>query len=105
MRMPTIVVRSPSKPKVIWRLKLMVQILDIILPIFTLVIAALLTIPVFRIIRKQGSHKTALTLAWFLVVFLIAGVTVANLALTYFSTANPAPLNLALDGSASTAVS
>jgi len=83
----------------------MVQILDIILPIFTLVIAALLTIPVFRIIRKQGSHKTALTLSWFLVVFLIAGVTVANLALTYFSTANPAPLNLALDGSASTAVS
>jgi proton-translocating NADH-quinone oxidoreductase chain N len=83
----------------------MVQILDIILPIFTLVIASLLTIPVFRIIRKQGSHKTALTLAWFLVVFLIAGVTVANLALTYFSTANPAPLNLALDGSASTAVS
>jgi NADH-quinone oxidoreductase subunit N len=83
----------------------MVQILDIILPIFTLVIAALLTIPVFRIIRKQGSHKTALTMSWFLVVFLIAGVTVANLALTYFSTANPAPLNLALDGSASTAVS
>jgi len=83
----------------------MVQILDIILPIFTLVIAALLTIPVFRIIRKQGRHKTALTMSWFLVVFLIAGVTVANLALTYFSTANPAPLNLALDGSASTAVS
>ena len=83
----------------------MVQILDIILPIFTLVIASLLTIPVFRIIRKQNSHKTALTMTWFLVVFLIAGVTVANLALTYFSTANPVPLNLALDGSASTAVS
>jgi NADH-quinone oxidoreductase subunit N len=82
----------------------MVQILDIILPIFTLVIASLLTIPVFRIIRKQENHKTALTMSWFLVVFLIAGITVANLALTYFSTANPAPLNLALDGTASTAV-
>jgi NADH-quinone oxidoreductase subunit N len=83
----------------------MVQILDIILPIFTLVIAALLTIPVFRIIRKQENHKTALTMSWFLVVFLIAGITVANLALTYYSTANPPPLNLALDGSTSTAVS
>jgi NADH-quinone oxidoreductase subunit N len=82
----------------------MVQILDIILPIFTLVIAALLTIPVFRIIRKQENHKTALTMSWFLVVFLIAGITVANLALTYYKTANPAPLNLALDGSLSTAV-
>jgi proton-translocating NADH-quinone oxidoreductase chain N len=83
----------------------MVQILDIILPIFTLVIAALLTIPVFRIIRKQENHKTALTMSWFLIVFLIAGITVANLALTYYSTANPPPLNLALDGSTSTAVS
>jgi proton-translocating NADH-quinone oxidoreductase chain N len=83
----------------------MVQILDIVLPIFTLVIAALLTIPVFRIIRKHENHKTALTLSWFLVVFLISGVTVANLALTYYSTANPLPLNLALDGTASSAVS
>ena len=82
----------------------MVQIIDVILPIFTLVIAALLTIPIFKIIRKQNSHKTALTLAWFLAVLLVAGITVANLALSYYSTINPLPLNLALDGSTSTAV-
>jgi NADH-quinone oxidoreductase subunit N len=82
----------------------MVQIIDIILPIFTLVIAALLTIPIFKIIRKQTSHKTALTLAWFLAVLLIAGITVANLALSYYSAVNPTPLNLALDGSVSTAI-
>ncbi len=82
----------------------MVQIMDVILPIFTLVIAALLTIPIFKIIRKQNSHKTALTLAWFLAVLLVAGITVANLALSYYSTVNPLPLNLALDGSTSTAV-
>ena len=40
----------------------MVTIIDVILPIFTLIIAALLTIPVFKIIRKSN-HKTALTLA------------------------------------------
>jgi NADH-quinone oxidoreductase subunit N len=83
----------------------MVQIIDVILPIFTLVIAALLTIPVFKIIRKHPNHKTAYTLGWFLIVFLIAGATVANLALTYYSTANPSPINLALDGSVSTAFS
>jgi NADH-quinone oxidoreductase subunit N len=83
----------------------MVQIIDVILPIITLVIAALLTIPIFRIIRKQENHKIALTLGWVLAVFLVAGATVANLALSYYSTANPAPLNLALDGSISTAVS
>ena len=44
----------------------MVQIIDVILPIFTLVIAALLTIPIFRIIRKHDNHKTALTLGWVL---------------------------------------
>ena len=81
-----------------------VQIIDIILPIFTLVIAALLTIPIFKIIRKHENHKTAYTLGWFLIVFLIAGATVANLAFTYYSTANPPPLNLALDGSVSSAV-
>jgi len=82
----------------------MVQIIDVILPIFTLVIAALLTIPIFKIIRKQNSHKTALTLAWFLAVLLIAGITVANLALSYYSIINPSPINLALDGSTSTAI-
>jgi NADH-quinone oxidoreductase subunit N len=81
----------------------MVEIIDVILPIFTLVIAALLTIPVFKIIRKHN-HKTTLTLGWFLAVFLIAGATVANLALSYYSTANPPPLNLTIDGSASSAI-
>jgi len=83
----------------------MVQILDIILPILTLVIASLLTIPIFKIIRKHPNHKTAATLAWVLVVFLIAGIAVTNLALTYYSTANPAPQMFTLDGSAPTDIS
>ena len=70
---------------------MMVTIIDVILPIFTLVIAALLTIPVFRLIRKSTiSNKTALTLGWFIAVFAIAGATVANLALSYYSVASPA---------------
>ena len=82
----------------------MVGIIDISLPIISLIISALLTIPVFKIVRKS-SHKTALTLCWFIAVFLIAGVAVANLTLTYYSVANPVPLNLSLSGDVSSAIS
>jgi NADH:ubiquinone oxidoreductase subunit 5 (subunit L)/multisubunit Na+/H+ antiporter MnhA subunit len=82
----------------------MVGIIDISLPIISLIISALLTIPVFNIVRKS-SHKTALTLCWFIAVFLIAGVAVANLALTYYSVINPVPLNLSLSGDVSSAIS
>jgi len=78
----------------------MVQILDVILPIITLVIAALLTIPVFRLIRKSG-NKTALTLSWFIAVFAITGAAVANLALNYYSTPSPVILSLGLGDSSS----
>jgi NADH-quinone oxidoreductase subunit N len=81
-----------------------VDIVGISLPIVSLIVSALLTIPIFKIVRKT-SHKTALTLCWFIAVFLIAGVSVANLALTYYSTANPTPLNLSLNGDVSSAIS
>ncbi len=79
------------------------QIIDVILPIFTLIVAALLTIPIFKVIRKSN-HKTGLSLAWFVVVFAVAVITVANLALSYYSTANPTSINLTLDGSANPAI-
>jgi proton-translocating NADH-quinone oxidoreductase chain N len=78
----------------------MIEIIDVILPIFTLVIAALLTIPVFRLIRKSN-NKTALTLGWFIAVFAIAGATVANLALNYYSTPSPGIVSLGLSGTTS----
>ncbi len=78
----------------------MVEIIDVILPIITLVIAALLTIPVFRLIRKS-TNKTALTLSWFIAIFAIAGAAVANLALNYYSAGSSPPiLTLGLSGSA-----
>jgi proton-translocating NADH-quinone oxidoreductase chain N len=74
----------------------MVTILDIILPLCTLIIAALLTIPIFKLIQKT-THKTGLMLTWVLAVFIVAGLTIANLAITYYSIDNPQPLNLTLD--------
>ncbi len=78
----------------------MVELIDVILPIITLVIGALLTVPVFRFIRKS-TNKTALTLGWFIAVFAIAGAAVANLALNYYSTTNPGILSLGLTNASS----
>jgi proton-translocating NADH-quinone oxidoreductase chain N len=78
----------------------MIEIIDVLLPIFTLAIAALLTIPVFRQIRKSN-YKTALTLCWFIAVFAVAGAAVANLALNYYSTPSPGIVTLGLSGTTS----
>jgi proton-translocating NADH-quinone oxidoreductase chain N len=76
----------------------MVEIFDVVLPIVSLVVFSLLTLPVFRVIRKSG-HKTALTLAWFSTVFVVAGVAVANLTVKYYSLPSPQPfVNMTLTG-------
>jgi NADH:ubiquinone oxidoreductase subunit 5 (subunit L)/multisubunit Na+/H+ antiporter MnhA subunit len=75
----------------------MATIIDVILPIFTLIIGALLTIPVFKIARKSN-HKNAITLAWLVAVIAIAIIGVANLSISYFSVSNPEPLNLGING-------
>jgi NADH-quinone oxidoreductase subunit N len=74
----------------------MVGIVDVILPLISLVTFALLTLPVFKAIRKTH-HKTALTLIWFSTAFLISGAAVANLASQYYSQSSPLPfLNITL---------
>jgi len=78
-------------------------IIDIILPILTLIVAAILTIPIFKAIRKSA-HKTGLSLAWFLTVFAVAAATVINLAINYYSSPNPTSLILTLDGTTDTSI-
>src|SRR4030067_1391550 len=76
----------------------MVEIIDIILPIITLIISALLTLPVFKAIRKNN-HRLALTLGWLLAIFIVAGAAVANLASKYYSASVSQPfVNLTLSG-------
>jgi NADH-quinone oxidoreductase subunit N len=62
----------------------MVSVFDVAFPIVSLIAFALLTIPVFKLFRKT-THKTALTLVWFALVFGVAFAGVANLALQYYS--------------------
>jgi NADH-quinone oxidoreductase subunit N len=61
----------------------MVSIFDVAFPIITLVAFALLTIPIFKLIRKT-THITVLTLSWFGLVFAVAFAAVANLAIQYY---------------------
>ena len=68
----------------------MVGVFDVAFPVVVLVAFALLTIPVFKLFRKT-SHGTALALVWFGAVFAVAFAAVANLALQYYSLANPEP--------------
>jgi NADH-quinone oxidoreductase subunit N len=76
----------------------MVEILDVVLPIISLVVFSLLTLPVFRVIRKS-KQKTVLTLAWFSTVFVVTGAAVANLTVKYYSLSSPQPfLNITLTG-------
>lgn len=81
----------------------MVEIIDVVLPIFIIAIAALLTIPVFRLIRKS-KHPTSWAIGWFAAVFAAAGAAVANLAITYYSqygTSSPPILDFGLNGTSS----
>jgi proton-translocating NADH-quinone oxidoreductase chain N len=64
----------------------MVGIVDVVLPIVSLVTFALLTLPVFKAIRKT-QHRTALAIIWFSTIFLVSGAAVANLASQYYSLA------------------
>jgi proton-translocating NADH-quinone oxidoreductase chain N len=78
----------------------MVGIVDVALPIISLVAFSILTIPVFRIIRKT-QHKAGLALIWFSTIFIVSGVAVANLALQYYSLPSPQPfLNITLTDTA-----
>jgi len=83
----------------------MIEVSDVVLPIISLVAFALLTLPVFRIIRKS-QHKTALTLAWFSAVFTVTGGAVANLSFKYYSLPSPQPfLNVTTTDASSAALS
>ena len=74
----------------------MVGIVDVILPIVTLVAFAILTVPVLRLTRRN-KRKTALTLLWFSTVFLVSGAAVANIASQYYGMPSPQPfLNVSL---------
>jgi proton-translocating NADH-quinone oxidoreductase chain N len=83
----------------------MIELLDVVLPIISLIVFALLTLPVFRVIRKSG-RRTALLLVWFSTVFVVTGATVANLTLKYYSLPSPQPfLNITVTDASSATLS
>ena len=73
----------------------MVDVWDVVLPIISLVAFSLLTVPVFKLIRKS-KHSTGLSLVWFAVVFATVFASIANLTSKYYAVASPQPLNITL---------
>ncbi len=67
----------------------MIEILDVTLPVILFAILSLLTIPVVKAIRKRKTGKTVLKLGWFSAVFIIAAITVTNLAVKYYAQPSP----------------
>lgn len=74
----------------------MVGFVDVVLPIASFAVFAVLTVPVFRIIRKS-KHATGFSLGWFAIVFATVFATVSNLGLKYYAIA-PQTLNITLAG-------
>ena len=70
----------------------MVGVIDVVFPLVSLIASSLLTIPVFKLIRKT-QHTTALSIVWFAVVYGITFAAVGNLLLQYSS---PDPLIITL---------
>jgi len=75
----------------------MIEILDTALPTIVFILFSLLTIPVVKTIRKRKSGKTAFKVGWFSVAFIIATISVVNLASKYYAQPSPQPfLNITL---------
>jgi proton-translocating NADH-quinone oxidoreductase chain N len=74
-----------------------VGVVDVVLPIASLVVFALLTVPIFRLIRKS-KRTTGFSLVWFAVVFGTVFAAVGNLAWKYNAVVSPLPLNVTLAG-------
>lgn len=73
----------------------MVDFVDVIFPIASLVVFALLTVPVFRQARKS-KHTTGFSLVWFGIVFGTVFAAVANLTSKYYAVGTPEPVNITL---------
>lgn len=77
----------------------MLELIDVLLPIISLVIFAVFTVPVLLFFRKFN-NSLFLSLSWFLIAFLVSGVTVANIAVKYYELPAPQPfLNISLTDS------
>jgi len=72
-----------------------VDVWDVALPVISLVVSSLLTVPIFKLIRKS-THKTAFSLGWYAVVFAVAFFFVGNLTAKYYSVIPPQTLNITL---------
>ena len=73
----------------------MVDVWDIVFPIVSLVAFALLTVPFFKLVRRT-TRKTAMSVGWIVLVYVIVFLGIGNLWLKYYSVGSPPTLNIPL---------
>jgi proton-translocating NADH-quinone oxidoreductase chain N len=69
----------------------MIQILDVAMPTISFVLFSLLTVPVIKAARQKKGKTMTITLGWFLLVFIVAALTVANLSRKYYEQSSAQP--------------
>lgn len=69
----------------------MIEILDVLLPTVSFVLFSLLTVPVIKAARQSKGKTMAITLGWFSLVFIVAALTVANIAIKYYQQSSSQP--------------
>lgn len=82
----------------------MVDIWDVVFPIISLVSFSLLTVPFFKLIRKT-TRRTALSLVWFMIVYVVVFASVGNLTSKYYNVGSPQPINITLSDTPLSALS
>jgi proton-translocating NADH-quinone oxidoreductase chain N len=73
----------------------LVDVWDVVYPIISLVTFSLLTVPIFKSIRKTN-HKIPLALVWFAIVYAIVFASVGSLATKYYSLDPSEPIYIPL---------
>ncbi len=74
----------------------MIDFVDVVFPIASFAVFALLTVPIFKLVRKS-SRTTLFSLVWFAVVFGTVFASIANLTAKY-ALVSPEPQNITLAG-------
>lgn len=69
----------------------MIAISDVVLPIISFVLCSLFTDPVVKAAQERKDKTMTIMLGWFAIIFIVAAITVANLAIKYYEQSSTQP--------------
>src|SRR5271157_4439109 len=70
---------------------MVVEFIDVMLPIAYFIVVAVLTVPIVSALRNYPKLRKVIEILWFLIVYGVAAVLIANLALKYYAVSSSTP--------------